>query len=469
MEKVLLKSVNFNIRSDKDKSNYTLIYLVVYVAGNGNNKQYKLPFAKVIAKYWDSKQHLPILTAKGITEDIKEQQLFVNQLITDVKCALCVGNFYTIDEIRQLIENKTINIISQNNNGTLKNSDYITAVDGKESNIKKKLPNCQSLIKNQNKMVVTPQFLKAKRTPKATNAIKRIMEQWKESNTIAKKTKEHYIGEMKFWLKWVSDTNQRDGYSLFGTNAIFDFRDYIAKSHTAKNTNEKVRTLCQAINLLAKNEGRKRGIKKVDISLFKLDVCKSESFVREEILQEDFDKLNAIECNEKEEFYRKLFLFQTIIGQRISDTNTILQGKYVIKNNVLRVRNKKASRIAKKEEKKSLVPMTDEISELIEYFKEHYTYMSNENLQITANFYLKKLFKKAGITRISKNGNPLCDEITTHYARHTFCTRMLRKGCNFDYVAMMMGCGVEMVKKIYQHLSEDDEAEKLLEEFKKIA
>ena len=351
MEKVLLKSMNFNIRSDKDKSNYTLIYLVVYVSENGKNRQYKLPFAKIIAKYWDSKQQLPLLTAKGMSSEVREQQLIVNQLITDVKCALCVGNSYTIEEIRQLIEEKSINIISQNKHEVLKKDEYITAVDDKESNNKEKLPKYQSLTKNKNKMVITPQFLKAKRTPKATNAIKRIMEQWRESNTIAKKTKEHYIGEMKFWLRWVSDTNQRDGYSLFGTNAIFDFRDYIAKSHTAKNTNEKVRTLCQAINLLAKNEGRKRGIKKVDISLFKLDVCESNSFVREEILQEDFDKLNAIQCNEKEEFYRKLFLLQTLIDQRISDTNTILQGKYVIKNNVLRVRKKKASRIAKKEEK----------------------------------------------------------------------------------------------------------------------
>ena len=150
MEKVLLKSVNFNLRSDKDKNNYTLIYLVVYVADNGSNKQYKLPFAKVIAKYWDSKQHLPILTEKGMTEDIKEQQLFVNQLITDIKCALCVGNSYTIEEIRQLIENKTINIISQNKNGGLKKKKYITVVDDNESNNKEKLPNCQSLIQNQN-------------------------------------------------------------------------------------------------------------------------------------------------------------------------------------------------------------------------------------------------------------------------------------------------------------------------------
>lgn len=463
---MLLKSINFNIRSCKKKNNHTIIYLVLYVAENGNKKQYKLPFAKVIAKYWNNKQQLPILTANGMTEDVKKQQLAINQLIIDIKCALCVGNTYTIDEIRELIENKTINNYSQKEHRILKNSDYIPT----NTNNPQRVTNKKNINKKDKEMVVTSQFIKAKRTPKATNAIKRVLQQWKESNRISEGTKAHYFNEINFWLRWVADTNQRDGFSLFSANSIYDYRDYISKSHTAKNTNEKVRTLCQAINLLAKNEGRKRGIKKVDISLFKLDVCESDSFVREEILQEDFDKLNAIECDEKEEFYRKLFIFQTLIGQRISDTNTILQGKYnIVKEKVLSVRNKKASRIIKKEDKTSLVVLTDEINELLAYFKKHYTYISDECMRNYANKYLKILFKKAGITRISKNGKPLCEDISSHYARHTFCTRKLRQKYSCEEVAMMMGCGVEMVKRIYQHLSEDDRAEKLLNAAKKIA
>lgn len=110
--------------------------------------------------------------------------------------------------------------------------------------------------------------------------------------------------------------------------------------------------------------------------------------------------------------------------------------------------------------------MTDEISELMEYFKKKYTYISDECMRNYANKYLKILFKKAGITRISKNGKPLCEDISTHYARHTFCTRMLRQKRSCEDVAMMMGCGVEMVRRIYQHLTEDDRAEKLLNSLK---
>ena len=182
MESVLLKSMNFNVGGDKDKDYYILIYVVLYVGENGKNKQYRLPLTKIIAKYWNKKQYLPILTARGMSSEIREQQLAVNQLITSIKCALCVGNSYTINEIREIIESKSINNFSQNEYGSLKKKKYITNVTDNESNIKKKLPNCQSLIKNKNKMVVTPQFLKAKRTPKATKAVDRVINFWKEKN-----------------------------------------------------------------------------------------------------------------------------------------------------------------------------------------------------------------------------------------------------------------------------------------------
>lgn len=114
---MLLKSINFNIRSCKKENSHTIIYLVLYFAGNGIKKQYKFPIGKVIAKFWNGKQQLPILTAKGMSSEVREQQLIVNQLITDIKCALCVGTIYTIDEIKKMIENKSINKYSQKTMG----------------------------------------------------------------------------------------------------------------------------------------------------------------------------------------------------------------------------------------------------------------------------------------------------------------------------------------------------------------
>ena len=255
MEKVLLKSINFNVRSCKDKDNYTLIYLVLYVGANGSKKQYKLPLTKVIAKYWNSKQQLPILTANGMSEEVKEQQLTINQLITDIKCALCVGNSYTINEIRQMIENKSINIFSQKEHGSLKNSEYIPTIRKNP----KRVSNSNKINKKDKEMVVTSQFIKAKRTPKATRAIMRIFKDWKESSPKSEGTLSQYYYDLKAWEKWVLSTNQKDGYSLLTIDGVIAYRDFLIKNGVKPNTiNYKLRILCGAINDLAKLMKEKR-------------------------------------------------------------------------------------------------------------------------------------------------------------------------------------------------------------------
>lgn len=463
MEKALLKSINFNVRSDKDKDNYTLIYLVVYVGANGKNRQYRLPFAKILAKYWNSKQQLPILSTKGMSSDIREQQITINQLITDIKCALCVGNNYTIDEIRELIENKTINIISQSKHGTLKKKKYITGVTDKESNIKEKLPNCQSLTKNKNKMVVTTQFLQAKRTPKATIAIKRIFKNWKENSSKSDGTLKQYHYDLKAWVKWVETTKQRDGYALFSLDGVMSYREYLAKKGAnPKTINYKLRLLCQAINDLAVTNERKKGINYIEPKLVLLKNFVKNKKQKEEITSEDITSFKEVETfNESEEFFKNLFLLQIAIGQRISDLYTILRGEYqVISNgvkNFIKVTNKKGSRPKLNRYKYSYIELTTEVRGLIDILQKSkvkercYTYLRRDY-----NIILKDLFKRANITRISVNGKPLCEEISSHYGRHTFATQQVRKNPDKGSIANMMGCTEAMVTNVYMHPNDLD-------------
>lgn len=463
MEKVLLKSINFNVRNDKDKNNHTLIYVVLYVGENGKKRQYRLPFAKVNSKYWNVKQQLPLLTAKGMTEEVKQQQLAINQLITDIKCALCVGNSYTIDEIRQLIENKTINIILQKEYGTLKNSEYITGVTDKESNIKEKLPNCQSLTKNKNKMPITPQFLKAKRTPKATNAIKRIFKNWKENSSKSDGTLNQYHYDLMAWCKWVEKTNQRDGYSLFNIDGVIAYREYLAKMGVKPDTiNYNLRLLCQVINELAATNERKKGINYIEPKLILLKNFVKNKKKKEEITSEDITSFKEVETfNESEEFYKNLFLLQIAIGQRVSDLYTILQGEYqVISNgvkNFIKVVNKKGSRPKLGNYKYSYIELTTEVKGLIEILQKSKVKESCYNyLRKEYNIILKNLFERAKITRNSVNGKPLCDEISSHYGRHTFATRQVRNNTNKGSIANMMGCTEAMVTNVYMHPNDLD-------------
>lgn len=466
MESVLLKSMNFNVRSDKDKDNYILIYVVLYVGTNGKNRQYRLPLTKVIAKYWDSKQHLPILTAKGMSSEVREQQLSINQLITDIKCALCVGNSYTIDEIRQLIEEKSINIFSQKEYGTLKKKKYITGVDDKE-----KLPNCQSLIKNQNKMVVTPQFLKAKRTPKATKAVDRVINFWKEKNKIAESTIYQYKMQMGLWKRWVATTNQRDGYSLFTEFSVKEYRNYLLKKEeTTNNINLKTLLLCKVIRELSNGGCMTKGIKLVDYHNVKLTNFDEDKKLKDELKEDDINAFEQVTTtNDNEVFFKKLFLFQIAVGQRVSDLCTIIKGKYEIEDGVLICINKKGTRKTKKEPKYSYINYTPQVGKMLKELQA--MKIPRVNYNTLRNYYnrvLKILFKRAKITRNSVNGKPLCEEISSHYARHTFCTRMIRKGYNFADVALMMGCNENMVQNTYQHLHKNDKIRQVKAAFAKV-
>ena len=467
MESVLLKSMNFNLRSDKDKDNYTLIYLVLYVGANGKNRQYRLPLTKVNSKYWNSKQQLPLLTAKGMSSEVREQQLSINQLITDIKCALCVGNSYTIDEIRELIENKSINTFPQNDFGSLKNSEYIPTIRKNP----KRVSNSNKINKKDKEMVVTTQFLQAKRTPKATKAVDRVIKFWKEKDKIAESTIRQYTMQMGLWKRWMATTNQRDGYSLFTETSVKEYRNFLLKKEErTKNINLKTLLLCKVIRELSNGGCMTKGIKMVDfhnVELVNFDKNKKE---KDELREDDINAFKKVTTtNDNELFFKKLFLFQIEVGQRISDICTIIKGNYEIEDGVLTCINKKGTRKTKKEPKYSYINYTPKVAQML---KELQTMkIPCVNYDTLRNYYnrvLKLLFKRAKITRMSVNGKPLCEEISSHYARHTFCTKMIRKGYNFADVALMMGCNENMVQNTYQHLHKNDKIRQVKAAFAKV-
>lgn len=467
MESFLLKSINFNVRSNKDKDNYTLIYLVLYVGANGKNRQYRLPLTKVNSKYWNKKQHLPLLTAKGMSSEMKQQQLAINQLITNIKCTLCIGNFYTIDEIRELIEGKLINNFSQSDFGTLKNSEYIPTIRKNPQRVSKSNKNN----KKNKEMVVTTQFLQAKRTPKATKAVDRVINFWKQKDKIADSTLNQYTMQMGLWKKWVATTNQRDGYSLFTEISVKEYRNFLLKKEErTKNINLKTLLLCKVIRELSNGGCMTRGIKLVDfhnVELVNFDKDKKE---KDELKEDDINAFEKVPTtNDNEVFFKKLFLFQIEVGQRISDICSIIKGNYEIEDDVLTCINKKGTRKTKKEPKYSYINYTPKVAKMLKELQAMKIPCINyDTLRNYYNRVLKLLFKRANITRMTINGKPLCEEISSHYGRHTFCTRMVRKGYTFAQVALMMGCNENMVQQTYQHLHKNDKIRQIKAAFAKV-
>ena len=90
---------------------------------------------------------------------------------------------------------------------------------------------------------------------------------------------------------------------------------------------------------------------------------------------------------------------------------------------------------------------------------------------------IRKLCKLAGIDRIITYRNPQDEEckqpvyekITSHDARHTFITIMLKKGFAPDRLCWMTGHRDDtMIKQIYSHLTSNDKAKALAEEIEKV-
>ena len=168
---------------------------------------------------------------------------------------------------------------------------------------------------------------------------------------------------------------------------------------------------------------------------------------------------------EKETFSRNVFLLQLATGQRISDTYTILKEEYTTQsdgngNEFIIIINKKATKGAKV--KKSYIPMTKEVSDLLQTLKGSELIPATDNaLKDLVNRNIKVLAERAGLDRITENGKPLFEEISNHYARHTVATQLARRGLSDEQIALQLGNSKEMVERVYKHETDSDIIAKL--------
>lgn len=103
-----------------------------------------------------------------------------------------------------------------------------------------------------------------------------------------------------------------------------------------------------------------------------------------------------------------------------------------------------------------------------------------DNLDSNNSYYnlaIRKLCKLADIDRIITYRNsqdeeckqPVYEKITSHDARHTFVTIMLKRGFAPDRLCWMTGHRDDtMIKQIYSHLTSNDKAKALAEEMEKV-
>lgn len=418
-----LISVNFNLRKPKS-STPTPLYMVVYYVSEGVTKQAKIPTGKkILPTLWDSRKQQPIMVNKGIdlTNKQLQQQAELYQYIAQVRILAFSQNFSTFDELKE-----NINL-------------------------------------TDNDMTVTPQFISAKKTPKATKMIEEVLTMWEQQGRLAKNTINKYRTDYKKWCKWLTTTNQTDSAKALSQVAFNSFKDWmIGNGESAQNVNIKCSTIARIIKELVNGKGAKYGVKEVTFK----QLATISKKVKCELLEEEIEALKQVATEtEKEIFSRNVFLMQLATGQRVSDVYTILKGDYTTQsddhgNDFIIVQNKKCTTATN--DKKSYIPMTKEVSDLLQVLQENELIPATDDaLKNLVNRNIKVLAERAGLDRITENGKPLHTEISNHYARHTAATQLARRGLTDEQIALQLGNSVEMVERVYKHETDTDIINKL--------
>ncbi|WP_449031688.1 tyrosine-type recombinase/integrase [Prevotella histicola] len=426
MELNQLISVNFNLRSPKAKTATPLYMVVYYLSSEGKAIQAKIPTGKkILPTLWDTKRQQPIMTNKGI--DLTNKQLQEQAAIT------------------AYIANCRILVYSE------KNLNFEI--------LKEKI----NLKENNEMSPVTQQFKEATRTAKATKLIEDVLTMWEQQGSLAKNTINTYRVVFKKWCKWLTTTNQTDSAKALSQVAFNSFKDWmISNGESAQNINIKCGTIARIIKELVNGKGAKYGIKEVTFK--KLTTISKK--VKCELMEEEIEALKQVATEtERETFSRNVFLMQLATGQRISDTYTILKGEYTTQsdgngNEFIIIKNKKATKGGNV--KKSYIPITKDVSDLLQTLKgSELLPQSDDALRNLVNLNIKEIARRAGLDRITENGKPLHEEISSHYARHTVTTQLSRKGLSSEQIALQLGNSKEMVERVYKHETDTDIINKL--------
>lgn len=166
---------------------------------------------------------------------------------------------------------------------------------------------------------------------------------------------------------------------------------------------------------------------------------------------------------------KDMFVFQCLVGQRISDLPKFFNGE-----NMIDEEHNTISIIQKKTGTRAYIPIHPLAKELLDkYNGRTLKYYSDKNT--STNVYLRKLLKQIGFKEeitYEENGKqktePLYELIHTHTARHTFVTIMCRKDIPKETVILATGHeDTKMIDEVYSHLTHKDKSKKVSAAFGK--
>ena len=299
---------------------------------------------------------------------------------------------------------------------------------------------------------VTNQFIKSTRTAKATKLISEALASYTKDRKIKETSAKQYEKNVKVFYQWLVNTNQRDSAKALTQSSFNAFVEWMkAGGDSPQKVNKVASVIRQIIKYIAgRTQGTKYGITPVTYTPIK--EVKEEK--KCEILKGEIEAFRNVKVkNDKEQYYKDVFLLQLITGQRISDTLKLIKGDYKVQEgtpyNTIILTTIKRNTTA-------YITETKEVTELLQAIRANKENETENEKDKSLAYYLKVLFSRASINRLTPSGKPLNEIISSHFARHTFVTIKLREGYNFAQVGKMIGDSPAMIEKVYGHPSDED-------------
>lgn len=286
-----LISVNFNLRKPKSTTPTPLYMVVYYVNSEGQTAQAKIPTRrKVLPALWDSRKQQPIMISKGIdlTNKQLQEQAELTAYISQARILVYSEKNLNFDEIKEKINLKENNDMSP----------------------------------------VTNQFIKSTRTAEATNLISEALKQYTKDRKIKESTANEYENNVKTFYNWIVETNQRDSAKALTQSSFNAFVEWLKSNSTPSNVNKIASAIRRIIQYIAGTQaGSKYNI--TPVTFVNVTVEKEEK--KCELSKEEIEAFKAVKVkNDKEQYYKDVFLLQLATGQRISDTLKLIKGDYKV-------------------------------------------------------------------------------------------------------------------------------------------
>ena len=327
--------------------------------------------------------------------------------------------------------------------------------------------------------------------------------EYKYAGTTAYK---NYMSRLNAFLKYLKE-QRKSSLDVFTQAGFNQYVKYLKDKGTTKSA---INADCQLIERLigkilsVESPFLEYGISPViynkekdirpDKGRFALEEQEVEAISKLKISEEDYFSFEDIATKDKEgkvnpkyrshksgrelAEYRDIFVLQCRCGQRVSDLVQFLNGE--VETIVEGGQTFYELKTKKSQKKESAFILQDDYVLSFQKRYDHGFTLDVSKLDSNNSYYnlaIKKLCKLAGLDRIITYRNsqdieckqPVYEKITSHDARHTFITIMLKKGFAPDRLCWMTGHRDDtMIKQIYSHLTSNDKVKALAEEMGKV-